>query len=199
MSAWRRAAAPRCLLAFYISYSTRRSSWPSSNPTTYTATFFLLLLVPVTSLLPHSLTHSLSLCSSTQLSYHFVCLSYAAPRRVTFRSQLPPRKCISIGRGNAGCNGTPLSFFPFVRPTFQNNFSRRLGFLGFLEFLTLLFLSSKVASATIFYEIKINYQKRELVIIQWEKRKMTNWILFGGEVDERRDVIHASRDRSSLP
>ena len=106
----------------------------------YTA-FFLLLLVPVTSLLS-----SLSLCSSTQLSYHFVCLSYAAARRVTFRSQLPPpRKCISIGRGNAGCNGTPLSFFPFVRPTFHNYFSRRLGFFEFWIF----FLLSKIGGIKI--------------------------------------------------
>ena len=99
-----RPALLACLL-----HTPRGSSWPSCNPTTYTLFPTPSRCFPLVSLLLHAVLLSL-------------CLPFV--RRVTFQFQPSPRKCISIGHGNDGCNGTLFSLcFRSGNQSFQDDFT----------------------------------------------------------------------------
>lgn len=141
----RGAEQPPRVACLPFTYRTPRgSSWPSSNPTTYTA-FFLLLLVPVTSLLALS-----ALLRSSPITL----FAFRTPRRAAlpFGPNYPRASVYRSDVETPDANGTPLFSF-FVRPTFFRIifffFSRRLGFFELLTFL--LFLRSVVSATTFFY------------------------------------------------
>ena len=95
----RRAAAPRCLLAFYILHAA-----PLGLPATLPSILYFLLL-------PVAFLSCLSSC--TQFSYHFVCLSYAA---LPFSSN-HPRASVYRSDTETTDATVPCSLFAFVRGT----------------------------------------------------------------------------------